>query len=598
MATGFETVGSPLFDGLSRSDVAALVRALPRVRFAAGSAVVVEGDSPHGLYVVVSGTALLQAAHDDDRAVIRFGPGAVIGEVSLLTGQPVSATVRAHTDVEVIRWGRDEFATACARHPGLVHNVAAILAGRLRVTTRRAQGGREPSITLLRDRGAPPLLGFALAASVAWHVRAPVMFVATRPPGEGADAVLATFEREPVGEAADGLTLLRPAGSDSLAVFVTAPADLDATGLARLLSAVPRRQSHVLVQAPAGASVGEDDVLDLSGSRNAPGSWGHIDGARVGRGIDVPRPDAGDTGALRGGLLAPKSAAGQALGSVARLLARLRVGVALGAGAEKGYAHLGVLRVLREVGVPIDAVAGTSIGAAVAFLAALGVDLDEATDAIDTVAARTMRFGIPAAGVLSSAGLRSGLQAFCGRRRIEDTPIPLGIVAADLGTRSEVIFRDGLVWPALLASMSIPGVYPPQCFDGRVLVDGGVINPVPSSVAALLGADVVIAVRLGHVATHGGPAPASASPPGRARRPSMARTVLRSVEIMQRTIASQGSRAASIVIEPGFDPADGWGGLRRFSAGRRYVEHGAVAARAALPRARAVLPWLTHAGPG
>jgi len=155
-----------------------------------------------------------------------------------------------------------------------------------------------------------------------------------------------------------------------------------------------------------------------------------------------------------------------------------------------------------------------------------------------------------------------------------------------------------LVWPALLASMSIPGVYPPQCFDGRVLVDGGVINPVPSSVAALLGADVVIAVRLGHVATHGGPAPASASPPGRARRPSMARTVLRSVEIMQRTIASQGSRAASIVIEPGFDPADGWGGLRRFSAGRRYVEHGAVAARAALPRARAVLPWLTHAGPG
>ncbi len=103
---------------------------------------------------------------------------------------------------------------------------------------------------------------------------------------------------------------------------------------------------------------------------------------------------------------------------------------------------------------------------------------------------------LPGRGLLSSTGIRNLLRKTAGEILIQDLPMPLAIVAADVENHREVVIRRGLLWQAVLASISIPGIYAAQRMGEYTLVDGGVVNPVPASVAAQMGADIVLAVRL------------------------------------------------------------------------------------------------------
>ena len=196
---------------------------------------------------------------------------------------------------------------------------------------------------------------------------------------------------------------------------------------------------------------------------------------------------------------------------------------------------------------------------------------------------------VPVKGLLSPRALRRFLASVTPDQRIEDLPVPLAMVAADIETRQEVVFRRGLLWVATLASISIPGVYPAQRVGGRLVVDGGVINPVPTSVLAGMGADVVLAVRL------------SSIPPRRETEavavetlgpvPSALSVILGSIEIMQSYVNPEMPETTTVTIAPEFSAVAG-ARLRQFKAGRRFVEAGAAAAEDALPRNRAALPWL------
>jgi NTE family protein len=191
--------------------------------------------------------------------------------------------------------------------------------------------------------------------------------------------------------------------------------------------------------------------------------------------------------------------------------------------------------------------------------------------------------------VLSSTGLRASLQAVGRDKRIEDLQTPLAVLAADITSGREVVFRRGILWQAVLASMALPGVYPPQCIGPYTLVDGGVLNPVPSNVAAEMGADTVIAIRL---AAPAGPAkeyPEAREASGRV--PSLLHTITRSIDMMQSKISSDSATAATIPIEVSFEDVVR-AGLRHWSEGRRYIPLGDAAAEAALPRITAALPWV------
>jgi NTE family protein len=175
--------------------------------------------------------------------------------------------------------------------------------------------------------------------------------------------------------------------------------------------------------------------------------------------------------------------------------------------------------------------------------------------------------------------------------RIEDLPIPLAIVTADLVTGREVVLNRGLLWAAALAGISIPGIYPPQRMGGRLLVDGGVVDPVPSGVVRSLGADIVIAVRLSTRAAAAVEFAEAIEASGKV--PSVVHTILRSRDLMLGRDRS-AHREASVVIEPEFLPSTGMG-LRDFSRGQRFVEIGEAAADESLPRITARLPWLAAA---
>jgi NTE family protein len=317
----------------------------------------------------------------------------------------------------------------------------------------------------------------------------------------------------------------------------------------------------------------------------ADGERPRADGAGL---LRVPPLRPSDEDAIRRGLLPPDTPASRALGYAARDLTGLKVGLALGGGAARGYAHCGVLRVLERAGVPVDYLAGTSIGGAVAALRGLGFGPEEQADALTRVGQRVFRIGFPRSALLSSGRVRAMVRDIFGERRLEELEMPVAVTAVDLGTRQEIVFGRGLIWSALMASMAIPGIFPPQRIGPYLLVDGGILNPVPSSVAAGMGAGVVISVNLGRFSPSTGELEAGPAKSGGA---SVIYVIMRSLELQQSRIWAETAAAAQIVISPLFEDSTVVG-LRRFREGRAFVEVGEAAAEAALPRVAAALPWL------
>jgi NTE family protein len=243
--------------------------------------------------------------------------------------------------------------------------------------------------------------------------------------------------------------------------------------------------------------------------------------------------------------------------------------------------------------VPIDYRAGTSAGAIIGCLLALGHSVDAIADILDRGSPTVFHPTLPRKALLSDAGLQRFISLITGNVRFEELRIPLAIVAADIASGHEVVFKRGLLWPAVLASMSIPGVFPPRAIGSFILVDGGVLNPVPSDVASDMGANVVLGVNLSRRRTVGRVDLLSEVPRGPI--PSILETITRTLEVMQGRIASQG-QTATIMIEPEFPGRPGWG-LRRFREGRQFIQIGEAAADAALARVGSVLPWVACGSP-
>lgn len=177
---------------------------------------------------------------------------------------------------------------------------------------------------------------------------------------------------------------------------------------------------------------------------------------------------------------------------------RPRVGLALSAGGARGWAHIGVIETLLAAGVPIDCVAGTSMGALVG--AALAADrlapLHEVAVELDwkRVLSHFVELSFPRAGLIDGRRILQFLKRHVGEPLIESLARPYAAVATDVGTGREVVLRSGKLLEAVRASIAIPGLFTPAVTASGVLVDGGLVNPLPVSTARALGADFVIAV--------------------------------------------------------------------------------------------------------
>jgi NTE family protein len=576
-----------VFDGVPEGDVREMLSRLEQRVYGDGSVIIAEGEHPGAMFIIAEGHAdvLMTGADGREHSLNRVGPGATLGEMSALTGTPASATVRAVGDLHAWVMNQAELQRAAARFPRMYHNLGATLALKLAHADRRAIGvrGRGTTTVLLVD-GGPAELGRALAASVAWHSRRPTILV------------VLDSQAEPARHETAGLhvTIARPVGA-------FAPSHLP-----RTIDDLHRRYTNVLVQTarPLPAVVARSIRLvgadEASGDCTAGGStlrgWSECGtgGNRIGpdrRGVvNVPRLRPADELALSEGWLTTSTPAGARLGWLARDLTGLKVGLALGGGGLKGYAHLGVLRVFERLGMPLDFLAGTSIGGVVASLYALDHGPDAIADILDAAAGALVRPVLSTRSLLSDDHLRRYLRAQGERVRFEDLRVPLALVAADIVSGNEVVFKRGLVWPAALATIAIPGLFPAQAIGPYHLVDGGILNPVPADVVADMGADAVIAVRLRSELPGSRYEAEGAAPSG--PPPSVVEVLTRSLDLMQARLAPRAEAATTVLVEPRCEGAPGMG-LRRFNEGRRYIQAGAAAAEAAVPRLQSVFPWLS-----
>lgn len=213
------------------------------------------------------------------------------------------------------------------------------------------------------------------------------------------------------------------------------------------------------------------------------------------------------------------------------MLERRRVALALGSGGARGYAHIGVVRELESRGFEVVTIAGTSMGALVGGLAAAG-RLDDYAAWAQTLRQRdVLRLLDPAwsaPGAFAANRLWAKMAEFFDGQNIEDLRMPFTAVATDLGARREVWFQRGPLAPAVRASIAIPGLFTPVMIDGRLLVDGGLTNPVPVDPTSATPADLVIAVSVFGARLHERSAPAhvsAAAERGEAWRERLRRTV-------------------------------------------------------------------------
>lgn len=177
---------------------------------------------------------------------------------------------------------------------------------------------------------------------------------------------------------------------------------------------------------------------------------------------------------------------------------RKKIGIALSGGGARGLAHIGVLRVLVENDIPIDLIAGTSAGSAIGAAFAAGMSVDEIVGMARKVGWTNMtQPSLSLMGLLSNAPLGTFIQKEFPATRFEDLKMPFAAIGCDLESGAEVVFKDGDLPFAIRASCAIPGVFAPLVDnENRLLVDGGVVSPMPADTVRLMGADIVIAVDL------------------------------------------------------------------------------------------------------
>jgi len=215
-----------------------------------------------------------------------------------------------------------------------------------------------------------------------------------------------------------------------------------------------------------------------------------------------------------------------------------KVGLALGSGGARGFAHLGVLKVLEEEDIPVSCLAGSSIGALIAVLYASGHGLNRLYRLAKSFRRNDfLDWTVPKMGLIAGERITEFIRLVTKGKRIEELSPPVAVVAADLQTGEKVVFRQGEAAQAVRASISIPGVFVPAEIDGRLLVDGGVVDRVPVSVVRSMGADIVIAVDVAPLNTEAGIA-------------SIVDVIWQSLDILQAELVTYRQLASDVMIRP------------------------------------------------
>ena len=467
--------GLTLFEGLDETMLGAVEAQLEWFSLPGGWILFRRGEEADALYVVASGCLGVMVRGKDglESLVARICEGETVGEMGLISGEPRSATVVSLHDTELLRLPKAAYERLIERHPQAMLRLTGLLARRLRSTTHGA------------DR-APMAKNLAL---VPLNPALP-------------DAVLVQGLVEALSDSGLRVRLLDSSAAEHTTEWfhavgaahdlVVYRAEPDPTAWTQLCL---RQADRVLLLA-AGASappVGLPIESCLGDAMRRSELVLLHDGAVIrpqGTARWLERLPVDTHYHVRLG--APRD-----LARLARFVTDRAVGLVLSGGGARGFAHVGVIRALREAGVPLDRLGGTSIGGIVA--AGLGLEWDdgELADRLRRAFARSnplSDYTLPLIALVRGRKVTRLLRDHFGDVRIEDLWLPYFCVSSNLTRGSMMAHRRGPLWRALRASVAIPGVLPPVVEAGQVLVDGGVIDNFPIDVMSAMRRGPVIGV--------------------------------------------------------------------------------------------------------
>ncbi len=449
------------------------------VALAAGDVLFHQGDPGDALYILLSGR--LRVVHDEgtpgERVLADVGRGETVGEIALVTHAERSATVYAVRDSHLARLSHAAFTRLTGRYPAAMLQITRLLGVRLQQTSAGAERVRAGSLSLALVPCRPDVALHGLAGALvdALETIGPTALLTRASveaalggsiPSEGSQGVdglrLAQWideqetQRRYLVYVADpewsAWTARAVQQADRVLLVADATADPDPGPLERRLL--------------AGWSASRSPHLTLV-LLHPPGTGAPRDTARwrVARRVD-------DHVHVRAG------AAGD-IGRLARIVSGNAVGLVLGGGGARGFAHVGVLRACEELGIPVDMIGGTSSGAIFAAMPAMGLGAAEILEQSAEPFRAVLDLTPPIVSLAAGGRVTRSIRAFFGDRQIEDLWLPYFCMAANLTRADQVVQDDGPLADAIRATVSLPGVFPPVYRDGDLLVDGGLLNNLP-----------------------------------------------------------------------------------------------------------------------
>ena len=540
----------------------------------AGAPLYLAGDKADSLYRVEAGRLAVFRPGEEGRTrpLGIVGRGEIVGEMALLRASPRSTTVIALCDSRLRRIGADQLFAEAERNPLLWRDLAAIALMRMRDPDHPV--GARPARVIGLSAVSPSVDPHDAACRIAAALRQQGSRAAVIPEGSPAEAIDA-------GSQAHDHLLIPAACGPGASGRLPGPSDFV--------------EQWLLLADPA------DPLPPAAAAEARPGLLFDL--------LLVPGAGGAGQPARWASLLGPRRLFTAALGKsadVARIARRLRhadVGLVLSGGGARAFAHIGAVRALREAGVPIDSVAGTSMGALVA--AAVACDWpDEEVDARmrDAFVATSPLDDIafPMIAMTRGGKVERRLERHFGSRLIESLALPFFCVSANLTRGTPHCHDRGLLAPALRASISLPGILPPVVADGEVLVDGGVLRNLPTDLMRQRHDGRVLAI---DVSRARGLSPEQiAMPPSMARwviggswrcGPPIVSILMRSATLASRVEQDMARTAADVVVQPELGAIE----IRDWKAYPQAVAAGYAAMRAALEAGGGLEAALTPARP-
>ncbi len=428
-----------------------------------------QGDPADAMYLVVGGRLQAIARHPDgtETQVGEIGRGEVVGEMALITREPRTASVQAVRDTQLLRVSADAFTRLVSEYPEALRRVSGTIVARYMRTFRGATASspvRTISVVALGD-GEPRRFAARLADAIEGDVERLDQAKITAALGANGRSDLSAVGRYVAAAEAEHDVLVYDTGTDDPEWTELCVRQAD---MVLLVADARARPAPLPIEerlaAVRGARHTDLVLLHPAGTHQAHGTRFWLGPRSVRRHYHVRDRNPAD------------------IARVARLVTGRGIALVLGGGGARGLAHLGVLRALEDLAIPVDAVAGSSMGSLIAAGKALEME--------DAARVRGMRGAVvegpsaldltfPVVALASGARITNALQEFFGDLHIDDLWLDYFCVSCNLTQGELVVHRDGPVWRALRASFAIPGIFPPIRKGRDLLVDGGVLDNLP-----------------------------------------------------------------------------------------------------------------------